>query len=86
MTNDTLDFSTELAAYTAGALLKAVKNGALTPEDLDRAKEAMRAGAVLARRGPGGTFLIQIGSVAAVEGHIFDLPSLAAEWEAAALG
>ncbi|WP_430378442.1 hypothetical protein [Streptomyces sp. B1-3] len=82
MTSDTLDFGTELAAYTAGALLKAVENGELTPEQLDRAKGAMRAGAVIARRGPDGTFLIQIGSVAAVEGHIFDLPSLAADWEA----
>lgn len=86
MINDALDFGAELAAYTACALRKAVENGQLSADGLERAKGAMRAGAVLARRGADGTFLIQVGSVVAVEGHIFDLLSLAAEWEAAALG
>jgi len=86
MTADTLDFSTDLARYTADVLCKAVEHGHLSNDELERAKGAMRAGAVLVRRYPDGTFTIQIGSVAAVEGHIFDLPSLADAWEAAALG
>lgn len=85
MTDEASGFSGELARYTADALCKAVEHGHLSSDELERAKGAMRAGAVLARRYPDGTFTIQIGSVAAVEGHIFDLPTLAAEWEAAAL-
>lgn len=81
-----MSFSAELAAFTAGRLLDAVEHGKLSAEEFEQAKAALHVGAVLARRHPDGTFLITIGSVAAIEGHIFDLPSLAAEWEAAALG
>jgi hypothetical protein len=84
MTNEIMDFSTELARYVVDALQEAIKNGHLTDEDLDRAKEAMRSGAVSAHRRSDGTFTITIGGVAAIDGHIFDLLSIAAEWETAA--
>lgn len=81
-----MNFSAELARFTADRLIAAVEGGDLSAEEFERAKDAMRAGLVFGRCRPDGTFTIQIGSVAAVEGHIFDLPSLAAEWEAVALG
>lgn len=72
----------ELAQYVSDVLRKAVQKDNLTAEDLEAAKVAMRAGAVLVRRDEDGTFTVRIGSVADIEGHIFDLPSVAAEWAA----
>ncbi|MFC4608801.1 hypothetical protein ACFO9E_13375 [Streptomyces maoxianensis] len=79
MTTDTIGH--ELAQYVSDALCRAVAKGTLTPEDLEAAKDAMRHGAVSVQRDEGGTFTVTVGAVAAVEGHISDLPSIASEWE-----
>ncbi|MFH9587922.1 hypothetical protein ACH4LS_22660 [Streptomyces luteogriseus] len=84
MTDQPLSFSEDLARYSAGALRQALENGNLTADDVETAKDAMRAGAVLAHRRQDGTFTIRIGSVVDIDGHIFDLPSLAADWAATA--
>ncbi|MFI1951978.1 hypothetical protein ACH437_09000 [Streptomyces xinghaiensis] len=79
-TTDTIGH--ELARYVSDALRAAAAKGNMTPDDLEAAKDAMRAGAVAVRRDKGGSFAVTVGGVAVVEGHIFDLPSVAAEWEA----
>ncbi|KUO19669.1 hypothetical protein [Streptomyces dysideae] len=81
MTEQPDTLTRELAQYAADALVSAHKKGNLTPEEMEKAKEAMRAGAVGIRRDHDGTFTVAIGAVAMVEGHISDLPSIAAEWE-----
>lgn len=80
MTTDTI--TQELAQYVCTTLREAVAEGHLTAEDLEAAKDAMRDGAVSVRRDEGGSFTVTVGAVAAVQGHISDLPSIASEWEA----
>ncbi|MDW4904692.1 hypothetical protein RB628_04865 [Streptomyces sp. ADMS] len=84
MTEQPDTLTRELALYVSDVLRKAVQKGNLTADDLEAAKDAMRAGTVLVRRDEGGAFTVRIGSVADIEGHIMDLPTIAGEWEAAA--
>lgn len=81
MTEQPDTLTRELALYVSDVLRKAVQKGNLTADDLEAAKAAMRVGAVHVRRDEGGTFTVRIGSVADIEGHITDLPSIADEWE-----
>ncbi|MDX2676186.1 hypothetical protein [Streptomyces soliscabiei] len=80
------DAGAELARVTADIIRKAYEAGHLTDDDVTRARAAMASGAVHIRRDDAGTIRVAIGSVLVAECHVMDLPSAAAEWEAAATG
>lgn len=78
------DAGGELARVTADIIRRAREAGWLTDDDVARARAAMASGAVHIDRDDAGTIRVAIGSVLVAECHVMDLPSVAAQWEAAA--
>ncbi|MDK1346178.1 hypothetical protein QNO09_23280 [Streptomyces sp. 378] len=70
--------SNELAAGVAAALTQN-----LNAIELEAVKDALRRGDVRVRRDDDGGVTVVIGDEV-IRGHIFDLPSVATEWESRA--
>lgn len=80
MTTDTI--TPEIEEFVSVTLREAVAEGILTPGTMEAVNDAMRARRASVRYDEDGTFTVMVGTVPSVQGHITQLPSVAAEWEA----